>query len=73
MGIFGEPNKGFHATRIGGFALYDIVGTIILAYITSYFVGHFVYCLVGWFIAGELCHYIFGVKTAFIVLVERLL
>lgn len=63
---FGEPNTGFHATRIMGYALYDTLGTILLAYIFSYFTGiSFVYSLLGWFIAGEFLHWYFGVETAF--------
>lgn len=33
--IFGEPNTGSHAQRIGGFAFIDIVLTLIGAYIIS--------------------------------------
>lgn len=63
---FGEPNKGFHATRIMGFALYDILGTILIAWLTSWYFGISIwYSLLGWFVAGELLHWWFGVKTAF--------
>ena len=64
--IFGEPNKGFHATRIGGLALYDILGTIGLALATTYFFNiSLLWSLVAWFVLGEVLHWYFGVKTAF--------
>jgi hypothetical protein len=66
---FGEPNQGFHATRIMGFALYDIVGTIVVAWIFSYVTRiSFAYSLLGWFVAGEVLHWYFGVETAFMKL-----
>lgn len=66
---FGEPGTGFHATRIGGFALYDILGTIVLALLTSYFFNISVFwSIVGWFVAAEVLHWYFGVQTAFMKL-----
>ena len=66
---FGEPGKGFHATRIFGFALYDILGTILIAWLFSYFTGISIWVsLLGWFITGEVLHWYFGVQTAFMKL-----
>ena len=63
--IFGEPKKGFHATRIGGLALYDILGTIALALATSYYFNvSLLWSLIVWFVLGEVLHWVFGVKTA---------
>lgn len=63
---FGEPGTGFHATRIGGFALYDTLGTILIALLFSYFTRiPVLYSIIGWFVAGELLHWYFGVETAF--------
>ena len=71
--VFGEPNKGFHATRIGGLALYDILGTIALALATSYYFDiSVVLSLIGWFVFGEILHWYFGVKTAFLKWIETL-
>jgi hypothetical protein len=65
--IFGEPGKGFHATRIGGLALYDILGTIGLALATTYFFNvSLLWSLLGWFVLGEVLHWGFGVKSAFL-------
>ena len=62
--VFGEPKKGFHATRIGGLALYDILGTIAIAFATSYYFNvSLLWSLVGWFVLGEVLHWYFGVKT----------
>ena len=66
---FGEPKQGFHATRIFGFALYDTLGTIGIAFVFSYFTGISIwYSLLGWFVAGEVLHWYFGVETAFMKL-----
>jgi hypothetical protein len=66
---FGEPGTGFHATRFMGMALYDILGTIGLALLFSYFTGlSIVYSLLGGVVAGELLHWYFGVDTAFMKL-----
>ena len=70
--IFGEPGKGFHATRIGGLALYDILGTIGLALATTYFFNiSLLWSLVIWFVLGEILHWYFGVKTAFMRLLTN--
>ena len=64
---FGEPKEGVHATRIMGFALYDILGTIGLALIFSYFTKiSILYSIIGMFIFGEVLHWWFGVQTAFL-------
>ena len=61
----GEPGKGFHATRIFGLALYDILGTIAIAFATSYYFNlPLLWSLIGWFVLGEFLHWVFGVKTA---------
>lgn len=68
----GDPGKGFHATRIMGFALYDILGTIVIAFAFSYFTGFsFWYSLLGLLVLAELLHWYFGVETAFLKLFNR--
>jgi hypothetical protein len=63
--VLGIPGQGVHAARIYGFALNDILGTIILALITSYLYDVALWkSLLAWFIAGEVLHYAFGVQTA---------
>jgi len=65
--LFGQVGKGFHSTRIFGFALYDTLGTIAIAILITYFTGlAFWKSLVGIFVLGEVLHYIFGTPTAFI-------
>ena len=69
---FGEPGTGFHATRIMGYALYDILGTISVALLFSYFTNISVlYSIIGWFVAGEVLHWYYGVETAFMKLVAN--
>lgn len=65
--LLGIPEKGFHATRLFGFALNDMLGTIGLALIITY-----IYEVPLWktflsmFVLGEVLHYLFGVQTAFL-------
>lgn len=65
--ILGIPEKGFHATRLFGFALNDTLGTIALAFIVTYIYRVSLWkSLVGMFVLGEVLHYLFGVQTAFL-------
>lgn len=71
--ILGAPNMGIHRARIGPFAFWDLVGTIILAAITAYYFGKgrfaFFWHLLGWFVIGEILHMLFGVNTAFVKII----
>ena len=65
--ILGIPGQGFHAPRLLGLAMNDTIGTIVLAIGTSYFFKiDLINSLLGWFIGGEILHYIFGVQTEFL-------
>lgn len=65
--IFGKPKTGVHSIRIFDLALVDIVLTIIAAYLTAHSLKiNFFLSLTVWFVAGEVLHYIFGVRTAFL-------
>lgn len=67
----GIPGKGFHEKRIGGLAFNDTMATIVVAIITSFlFKIHIVTSIVAWFVLGEVLHYIFGVNTAFLKMVN---
>ena len=66
----GVPGQGVHSTRILGMALNDWLATIILAILISFmFNVNFIYSLVGLFILGEVLHYVYGVKTAFLEMI----
>ena len=66
----GVPGEGVHAQRIFGLALNDILMTIALAFLTTFFVRiRFDVSLVGWLILGEVLHYYFGTKTAFLKMI----
>ena len=66
----GVPKQGFHAARLGPIALYDTLGTIGLAALTTYFFKlNFWLSLAVWFIGGEVLHYWFGTPTAFLRLI----
>ena len=63
----GTPGEGVHASRIGGFALNDIMGTLALAGATSYATQiTFMRSAFYWFLAAEVLHWSFGVHTAFL-------
>jgi len=63
----GIPGQGVHATRILGFALNDILMTVIGAAIIAY-VGRvsFIATLLILLVLGEVLHYVFGTQTAFL-------
>ena len=63
----GEPGKGVHSTRFMGLALNDTLMTIAAALITS-FVFNITWwkSMIAWFVAGEILHYVYGVKSAFL-------
>ena len=66
----GTPSEGIHSSRIYGFALNDILGTLALAGITSYTAKiSYMRSVFVWFALAEVLHYAFGVQTAFL---ERL-
>ena len=65
--VLGVAKEGFHAQRIGGFALNDILGTLALAGITSQVARvDFFRATIAWFVAAEVIHFAFGVRTAFL-------
>jgi len=62
--IFGKPNLGIHRYRVGGFALADIVLTIIASYIISIIIKKpFWKVLLIVFITGVFLHRVFCVRT----------
>ena len=65
--ILGEPNTGVHSIRIFGLAFVDLFLTIIGAFIIAKaYKIDFWKSLVGLFVLGEILHYVFGTKTAFL-------
>ena len=68
--LLGKRGEGVHARRIMGFALNDTLMTIAAAILTSIiFNVHIGYSLAGWFIGGEILHYLFGADTRFMELI----
>jgi hypothetical protein len=56
--------------RIGGIAVVDTLLTILLAAVFAYaFKISFWLSLLGWFVAGEILHYVFGTQTAFLTMI----
>lgn len=63
----GKPGTGFHAARLPGTptALWDFVGTVLLAWATSAATGaRASLCALAWFAAAEALHALFGVRVA---------
>ena len=62
--FLGVPGYGVHAHRIFGYALVDILLTIIVAVITTFFIDiSLISSLISWFIMAEVFHYGFGVRV----------
>ncbi len=71
--ILGKPGQGAHALRVGPFAIVDIIGTLMLAALISYFMGYSVInVLIILLVLAELLHILFGVETAFISMLKKL-
>lgn len=67
----GIPGEGVHSYRIFGLAAFDIIATIIVAIISSFYTNtSLALNFLGWFILGEVLHYVFCVKTAFLKLIS---
>jgi len=65
--ILGTPGEGVHAQRFLGLSLNDMIATLVVALLTKWFFDiPLLYSILGWFILGELLHYIMGVNTAFL-------
>ncbi len=63
--IFGVPGKGFHSTRLLDVALFDYIGTIVLAIIVSKFTKlPLVLSTILMFVLGLILHWIFCVPTS---------
>ena len=58
--ILGIPGKGFHK-HIFGFALYDLLGTILIALLITR--KHFIKVFVVLMLLAIFLHWLFGVKT----------
>jgi len=67
----GVPGQGVHAARFMGLSLNDTLMTIALAFVTTYVINiSFLESFVSWFILGEVLHYAFGVKSAFLKMIN---
>jgi hypothetical protein len=68
--VLGEVGKGVHATRIFGFSWNDSWMTVAAGLITAYLFNITWWkSILTWFIVGEVLHYVYGVKSAFLEMV----
>jgi hypothetical protein len=66
----GVPGQGVHSTRIFGLALNDILMTIIGGILIAFVFDVNVWkSLLGLFVLGEVLHYVFGTRTAFLTMI----
>lgn len=81
--LLGKPGQGFHRQRIFGFALFDIIGTAIAAYLISIYSNsrhfnsrsfnyNFIKSFLILFLLGTFLHIIFCVDTAFLKLLKTI-
>jgi hypothetical protein len=69
--LFGVPGEGFHSYRFAGLAVGDTLGTVALAWVTSYLTGTgLLLNFIVWFVVGEVLHFYFGSQTAFLKLIN---
>ena len=62
--IFGKPTEGAHSYRIFNIAIVDVIATLLVAYIISYFTKYkFLHVSVILFIIGIIAHRLFCVRT----------
>jgi hypothetical protein len=65
--LFGSPGIGFHEKTIFGLAFWDLVGTLLIAYVVSiYYKLSLLYAFAVVFLIAQLLHIIFGVNTRFL-------
>ena len=63
--LIGEPKTGIHFTRFMGVAIYDVIITVLGAFLISYFFKYsFIHVTVFLFVLGIISHRIFCVKSA---------
>jgi len=68
--LFGVPEQGFHETRFMGLALYDTLGTVVIAVVIALVCKFSVWkTILVLFVVGEVLHYLFGTQTAFLTFI----
>ena len=62
--IFGKPNEGVHSYRVFNIAIFDLILTVLIAYIISYLFNiDFIKILVLLLLLGIVLHHLFCVRT----------
>lgn len=62
--VFGKPGQGFHSARLAGLALYDVIGTVVLAWVLYKWYKVDPLCsFVVLFSLGVFLHWLFCVET----------
>lgn len=62
--VFGVEGQGFHSYRVLNIAVFDVIGTILIAWlISATFNIYFGYVFVAAFILGTILHRVFCVNT----------
>jgi len=60
----GKLNEGLHSTRLFNIAIFDLLGTIMIAFLISYFLHKpFWIIFMALFISGIILHRLFCVNT----------
>ena len=60
----GVPNVGVHSSRFAGLAIVDVISTLVVAFLISYFgKTSFVYTSAFLFVLGIILHRLFCVRT----------
>jgi len=68
--LFGKPGEGQHSYRFAGLAIVDTLLTFLGAWLITAASGISIkITFAGFFIFGEILHYLFGTQTAFLTMI----
>ena len=68
--ILGKPNTGFHSVRVLDFALLDIIGTFLLAFVLHKFTRlNYLISVIIMFVVAIFLHWLFCVNTKLNVMI----
>ncbi len=61
----GKPGEGIHSLRLFNVAIVDVLGTFLLAFVSSEILGgRYLFHLMFWFGMGMFLHWLFCVPTS---------
>ena len=69
--LLGKPGEGLHF-HVAGIAIVDVLATILLGWaVSEWFEVNPLWCIGGFFVLGQMLHWVFGVETAVMRLLKK--